>query len=436
MFAGHTSMNVAVAGLWHLGSVTAACLAAAGHRVTGIDPAPDVVNRLATGKAPVHEPGLDSLIASQIEAGRLRFTADYAGARQKDVLWVTFDTPVDENDHADTEYVVRQIDELAQHASDGALVLISSQLPVGTTAKLVARHQGRNLEFCYSPENLRLGQAIDVFNRPGRIVVGVRSGADRTRLQQLLKPFGANIEWMRVESAEMAKHALNAFLATSVSFINEVSAVSEDCGADGREVERALKTDERIGPRAYLRPGAAFAGGTLARDLRFLEDVGRHSKRPMHLIKGVLASNQLHKEWLRHVRVETLGSVDGKRIAVLGLAYKPGTNTLRRSASVEACIWLRRQGAAVRAWDPAVKQIPGDLLDVLQLCDAPEDAFDGAVAAVIATEWPELLALSADNVVKRMARPLVVDASRYLEKNLGADPRIEYRAVGLNKHAS
>jgi len=412
-------VKVCVAGLWHLGTVTAACLASGGHDVTGWDANEATIAALRDGTPPVSEPGLAELLTQT----KIRFTTDKAEAlRDAEVLWVAYDTPVDEDDQADVDFVMQQVESLLPHLRDGALVLISSQLPVGSTRAL--EQKAKNVSFGYSPENLRLGKAIEVFTKPDRVVAGVRREEDRQRVAELFAPFTDRIEWMSVESAEMTKHALNAFLATSVSFINEIASICEHVGADAKEVERGLKSEKRIGPSAYLGPGGAFAGGTLARDVVFLSALGREHGVPTNLISGVKASNDAHRGWAERRLRELLGGVKGKRIAVWGLTYKPGTDTLRRSSAVELCRWLVGEGAEVVAHDPAVQSLPADL-DV-QLADDAVSAANGANAVVVMTEWPEYRNIAADAV----AGALVLDANRFLAKNLGDDPRIVYATVG------
>ena len=428
-------MNVCVSGLWHLGSVTAACLAAAGHHVTGLDADRDVVERLARGTPPLFEPGLEALIVEELAAGRLHFSHEPATAvHGADVVWVTNDTPVDEDDRADVDSVVRATVSLFPYIRDGALVLISSQVPVGTTAGLQRQFEsgaaGRRVGFAYSPENLRLGSAIQVFTRPDRVVVGTRSQDDRGIIASLLQPFTTVIEWMSVESAEMTKHALNAFLAASVTFINEVATLCEQVGADAAEVERGLKSDARIGPRAYLSPGAAFAGGTLARDVSFLSELGREHQVPTHLLTAVRTSNDAHRRWAQRRVIELLGGVDGRTIAVWGLTYKPGTDTLRRSSALELCRWLSEQGARVQAHDPAVTVLPAGLADVARLMDDPLAAADQACAVIVATAWPEYRDLDAVEVRRRMSGTLVLDASGFLAATLGRHPALRYVRVG------
>ncbi len=428
-------MNICVLGLWHLGTVTAACLAQAGHNVIGIDFDEKTVDCLQQGVPPVFEPGLEELVRQGLSGGQLSFTTDLpAAVKGASVIWVAYDTPVDDDDKADVEFVIERVARLFPHIDQGTLVLISSQLPAGSTARLEtmcrAACPGKRVSFAYSPENLRLGKAIAAFTRPDRVVAGVRSGADRECIVHLLSPFTDRIEWMSVESAEMTKHALNAFLATSVAFANELASLCELVGADAKEVERGLKTEPRIGPKAYLSPGGAFAGGTLARDISFLAEIGSSRHQPTPLFSAVKTSNDSHRQWPQRKIQGLLGDLRGKTVSVWGLTYKPGTDTLRRSASVELCRWLAQQGASVRTHDPAVKALPADLSLGLTLCSTPADALEESYALVVSTEWPEYLSIEAKTVVGRMKEPIVIDANRFLAKTLGLDSKVIYVAVG------
>jgi UDPglucose 6-dehydrogenase len=395
---------IGVIGLWHLGSVTAACLAQEGHEVIAVDPDPAVVAALADGRPPVSEPGLAELLARN--AARLRFTTEpreLAGAMQ---AWVTFDTPVDEEDNADVDWVMDRARELLAPLPDGALVIVSSQLPVGSVAALrahcLADRGGRALRFACVPENLRLGAALESFRAPDRIVAGVRGEEDRRELAELLEPFSHDVQWMRVESAEMTKHALNGFLATSVAFIDEVAAVCESVGADAAEVARGLKSERRIGPRAYLSPGAAFAGGTLARDLGFLRALAERHELPAHVFAGVVAGNAAHGHWTGRKLLELFGGdgrLAGRRVAVWGLTYKPGTDTLRRSSAIE-------------------------------LCATALEAATGADALVVCTPWPDYREVPAQALLDALAQPVVVDPTGLLCGSLEGHPRARHVWVG------
>lgn len=428
-------MNVTVLGLWHLGTVTAACLASAGHNVVGLDFEQDKVHQLRKGQPPIFEPGLEDMLRHGLLEGRLRFTTDIADAvHGAEVVWAAHDTPVDDDDLADVEFVMERVCRLFPFLVSGTLVLISSQLPVGSTRRLeqayAAVNPDRTVSFAYSPENLRLGKAIKVFTQPDRVVVGVRTDVDGERVRQLMQPFTERIEWMSVESAEMSKHASNAFLATSISFINEVATLCEQVGADAGEVERALKSDVRIGPGAYLSPGPAFAGGTLARDIVFLRQIGQQYGSPTKLLSAVQLSNEEHKGWVRHRLQSLVGNLRGQRIAVWGLTYKPGTDTLRRSSSVELCRWLTEQGTQVHAHDPAVKVLPDELARCLSLSSSPTAAAKDSVALVIATPWPDYRSIPSDAILAAMNRTLVIDPGRFLADTLGCDSRIQYVTVG------
>jgi len=428
-------MKVCVLGLWHLGTVIAACLASAGHQVTGLDFDEAAVKRLQAGQPPLYEPELEGLVRQGLAGGCLRFSTEVAESlSDAEVIWVAYDTPVDDEDRADVDFVVKRVVQLFPHVPAGTLILISSQLPVGSTQHLERVYRssfpGKPVTFGYSPENLRLGKAIPSFTRADRFVVGVRNETDRKRVQDLVRPFSDHIEWMSVESAEMTKHALNAYLATSIAFTNEVAALCEQVGADAREVERGLKSDTRIGPRAYLTPGAAFAGGTLARDIQFLAQIGATHRQPTLLLSAVRESNEAHKLWVRRRLQGFLGDLKGQRVAILGLTYKPDTDTLRRSSSVELCEWLAQQGAVVHAHDPAIKKLPEQLAQIFTLHATPAAALSEASALMVATEWKEYQSLTAETILASMRIPLVIDPNGFLLKTLGGDRRIRYATVG------
>ncbi|MHB8626464.1 MAG: UDP-glucose dehydrogenase family protein [Aggregatilineales bacterium] len=429
-------MKICVVGLWHLGTVTAACLASIGHQVAGLDFDAEVIQKLQAGEPPMFEPGLEALVKEGLKTGALTFTTDAAIVMNAEVVWITYDTPVDDNDQANVDFVIECTKRLFSSLNRGTLVLISSQLPVGTTHRLEAEYTAsfpdKPVSFAYSPENLRLGKAISVFLHPDRIVVGVRRSIDREQLGVLLGSIADRLEWMSVESAEMTKHAINAFLALSVTFANEIATLCESVGADAKEVERGLKSEARIGPKAYLSPGAAFAGGTLARDVQFLIGMGLERHRPVHLLKAIQISNEVHKGWARHKLVEVLGSLSGKTIAIWGLTYKPGTDTLRRSSAVELCRYLTEQDAVVQAHDPAVHSLPTELADKVTMCPTPLNALQNASALVLATEWPAYQNLSPEAICSRMLTPVIIDAGRFLMDTLGNDSRIHYLAIGKN----
>jgi UDPglucose 6-dehydrogenase len=323
-----------------------------------------------------------------------------------------------------------------------SLVVVSSQLPVGSIATLeercAVRRGDAGLRFACVPENLRLGRAIESFRARDRIVAGVRNERDRAELAELLAPLTHEIQWMRVESAEMTKHALNGFLATSVAFINEIAEICESVGADAEEVSRGLKSEQRIGPRAYLGPGDAFAGGTLARDIGFLRGLAKRRGLPAHVFAGVADGNTAHKDWTRRKLLELLaaesppesGALRGRRIAVWGLTYKPGTDTLRRSSAVELCRWLASVGAKVSAHDPAVSALPADLAGVIELFASPLRALADADALVVCTAWPDYLEVPVADLLDALSTGLVIDPAGMLRGALAAHPDARYVRVG------
>ena len=427
-------MNICVQGLWHLGTVTAACLASLGHSVTGLDFNQGTVGNLKKGIPPLYEPGLEKLVRAGLASGDLSFTAQADEALQGiEVLWIAYDTPVDVDDNADVDYVFAQIEKVLCNVPAGATILISSQMPIGSIKRLEAiaktRFPEKEVGFACSPENLRLGKALETFLRPDRIIVGIRSVRDREKLERLLRSITNRIEWMSVESAEMTKHAINGFLATSVAYINEIASICEMVGADAKEVERGLKTESRIGFRAYLSPGGAFAGGTLARDILFLNSVSAQQGLIAPLLASVKVSNAHHKQWAERKLHSLFPDLSRATIAIWGLTYKPGTDTLRRSPAVELCNWLISQGAKVCVHDPLVKELPQEWAVKVSRAADPVTILKNAQALVISTEWPQYREIPAERIANMAPGLAVLDANRFLS-SLGEDPRLRYMAVG------
>ena len=418
-------LHLTILGLWHLGTVTAVCMARH-HRVTGLDFDEAVITGLRTGRAPLQEPGLDALLGAGLATGQLDYSTDPVAARSADVLWVCYDTPVDADDRSDVAWVLTRLERVLPTLRPGTVVLLSSQLPVGTCARLAVTHP--TLHFACSPENLRLGKAIDAFEKPARIIVGAPPAA-RPILEKLLVPIGAPLVWMRPESAEMVKHALNSFLALSVAYINEIAALAETVGADAQEVAAGLKSEPRIGPRAYLSPGGPFAGGTLARDVVTLSNLGTVQHLSLALIPAIKESNDRHRGWAMRKLGPVLAGITQPTVAVLGLAYTTNTNTLRRSAAVELCRQLAAVGCTVRAYDPLIHVPDADHRD-LTLVACAADALRGAHAAVVCTEWPEFRDYSWPALLALMARPVVIDANRHIGKVVTGTPGLLYITVG------
>jgi UDPglucose 6-dehydrogenase len=433
MGAGGAPMNICVFGLWHLGCVTAACFASVGHQVTGLDFDEAMIAKLNAGQAPVFEPQLDSMIQRNLAAGNLSFTTDIDSAvSNSEILLVTYDTPVDDDDVANVDFVITCVEKVLPKLPAGALVLVSSQLPVGSVAKLEAfakmNHPELALQFACSPENLRLGKAMDVFLNPDRIVLGVRSKSAKDTLMRLWSPVTERLEWMSIESAEMTKHAINAFLATSVTFANEVAAICELVGADAREVARGVKSDARIGLKAYLSPGGAFAGGTLARDIVFLGETAQSLALTVPLLSSVKPSNDAHKLWEERRFKALFPLLNGINVMVWGLTYKPGTSTLRRSRAVALCQWLLLQGVKVHMHDPMVEELPIQLQQCIRHAD-PASEVQHFQAIVVATEWPQYREVNLQALADKNPSLTVLDANRFVS-DFSKIPGLRYFSVG------
>jgi UDPglucose 6-dehydrogenase len=420
-------MKVVVLGLWHLGCVTAACCAKFVD-VVGLDFEQQTVEDLRTGKPPVFEPGLAHLVQNGCAAHRLSFESDPATAlKDADLLWVAYDVPVDDDDKADIKPVLEGIDRCIPYLPDDAVILISSQIPAGTCHLLEMKYPRRR--FAYSPENLRLGKAIEIFLHQDRIILGTRGDGDGAQLSEFLSNFSTSIIQVRTESAEMIKHAINSFLALSITFMNEIARICEKIGADAREVESGLRSEARIGPKAYLSPGGPFAGGTLARDVVTLDGLANRLGEELFLIPAIKISNDQHKRWAIQRLREELGSLNGKQVTILGLTYKPNTDTLRRSLAIELCRMLQTEGVKLRAFDPAAKVLPVDLDDV-HLFRNIEQAAPGSDALVVCTEWPQLLESDWPSIVAGLRHAVLIDANGFLLSKMQGIPGVSYRCVG------
>jgi UDPglucose 6-dehydrogenase len=428
------AMKVAVLGLWHLGTVTAACLAEIGALTVGIDDDPQVVAKLNVGEPPLYEPGLAELVQQGLASGKLSFAADAATTATADIVWICHDTPVDDDDQADVDAVFSRVVAIFPYLKNGAVVLVSAQLPVGTVARLeksfAAQANARQVDFACSPENLRLGRALEIFRNPGRIVIGIRREHTRDKLSPLLSKLCSNLIWMSVESAEMVKHSLNAFLALSVTFTNELATIAEQVGASAADIEKGLRSDPRVGSHAYVKAGSAFSGGTLARDVQFLSAIAEREKLQTPLIANIVASNRAHGQWSINQLRRRLAPLAGRTIAVLGLSYKPGTDAIRRSPSIELVRALRTDGAKIRVYDPAVRKLPDEFHSGVVMADDAKGAIAGAAAAVVATEWPQFRELVAEDFTCGMQGNLVLDPAAFLSPDIAKDPALTVVSIG------
>jgi len=428
--------RVAVIGLWHLGCVVATVLAERGHMVCGTDFDADAVRRLQEGAPPLFEPGLAEAIGKRVREGRLAFREStkeaLAGA---DYAVIAFDTPVDANDHTDLAPIERAIDAIGEGAGGEIQIVVMSQVPAGTCASLqerLSRRAGPALRFSlvYQPENLRLGEALETFRHPDFIVLGAEDEASIRRWLPLGDVMDVPRLAMSWASAEMSKHALNAFLATSISFVNDLADAAEAAGADVRDVVRALKHDRRIGAYAFLNPGPGFAGGTLGRDVQALRGLAARAGRATRLLDATLEVNSARLPRLVEKLRAVCGTLRGKRVALLGLTYKPGTSTLRRSHAVEFARLLAQEGATVQAYDPKVT-VPVAETQGIHLCADASQAVTGADAVVLLTPWPEFRQLDLRRLKQLMRQPVLLDAHNFLDDRTARDAGFLYAGIGL-----
>ena len=413
--------KVCVIGLWHLGSVTAACLAELGYSVVGVDEGTARIDKLNAGAAPLFEPGLDALLQQGLANGRLRFTTNYAaGLRGSQYVLLAYDTPVNDQDQVDLAGIYAGAHQIARHLENDAVVIVHSQVPVGTCEQIesviVAADPMRTFGVACVPENLRLGKALECFRKPAMIVIGSNQKGTIDRVEAFYSMLACQKVRMNLRSAEMTKHAINSYLATCISYINELANLCDAVGANASTVSAALRMDERVSPRAPLLPGGlGFAGATLARDLRALQALGKRVAHPTYLFDAVLEVNEEQKRIVCQRLSSLFGSLERLTVGILGLTYKTGTSTLRRSAAIEIARGLKSAGATVKGYDPkaAIEELRGE--DGIQFCSSAEEVAANSDALVIVTEWPEFKDLDFATLGFRMKHRVMIDTKNLLE---------------------
>jgi UDPglucose 6-dehydrogenase len=343
-------MKIGVVGLWHLGVVLSAGLSKIGYDIVAFDSDSKIINKLESGHIPVDEPGVIELIKKFSQSKKITFTSNPKDLSVCEVIWVAYDTPVDDFDKGNYGEIINEFKQISPWISPEANIVISSQLPVGS-AKVIRniidlQILNNRIKIAVSPENLRLGKAMDSLLKAERIIVGIEDLQPNQVQNDLFNSFNSKIIWMKIESAEMLKHALNSFLATSITFMCEISEICEKVGADANEVSLGLKSDSRIGDKSYLSPGLGFAGGTLARDVNYLKDrITRRSDKSV--ISSLLESNTYNNKWVIRKIYERYSYIQNFSIIFIGLTYTTGTNTLRRSSTVEMALDLAKDGARI-----------------------------------------------------------------------------------------
>jgi len=420
--------HIAFFGAGYAGLVSGACLAELGHTVVVRDVVPERIAALQAGKMPFHEPGLGELVAKNAE--RLSFTLSMEEAvAGSEFLFVCVGTPPTPSGDADLSNVWSVIESLPQDLGPAVLVM-KSTVPVGTGEKVRAALDARglgHLGYASCPEFLAEGSAVRDFMDSDRVVVGSFEDADGDRVEALHGPLGAPVVRMDVPSAEMVKLAANAYLATRISFINEIANVCELVGADVEDVARGMGLDNRIGTH-YLRAGLGFGGSCYPKDMSFLKLLAGNSGYHFHLVSSVIEVNDLQMRRPVTKVQKHLGSLRGKRIALLGLAFKPNTDDMREAPSIVLAARFLAEGAEVVAWDP-IADARG-ILRGAEIVDTAAEALSGADAAVVVTEWPELRELPWGELRDTMRTPLVIDGRNHLDADALRTAGFAYEGMG------
>jgi UDPglucose 6-dehydrogenase len=449
-------MKITIIGTGYVGLVTGACLAELGNDVFCLDVDQDKIDLLNSGGIPIHEPGLEEIVARNRAAGRIRFSTDVAASVAHGQLqFIAVGTPPDEDGSADLQYVLAAARNIGRHMDGFKVVVDKSTVPVGTADRVAAalreelasRGGAANADFAVvsNPEFLKEGAAVDDFMRPDRIVIGHDDTPAGQRAREMMKllyaPFNRNHErtyWMDVRSAEFTKYAANAMLATRISFMNELANLADSVGADIEAVRQGIGSDPRIG-YSFLYAGAGYGGSCFPKDVQALERTARQYGQDLLILRAVEAVNDVQKQVLGRKVVERFGAdLTGKRFAVWGLAFKPNTDDMREAPSRVLLRDLVERGATVAVHDPVAMDEArrvlaldlGDRLAQVDFKDAPMDALDGAEALVIVTEWKSFRSPDFDGIKARLKHPVVIDGRNLFEPVLMTAMGIEYHGIG------
>ena len=435
--------TIAVIGTGYVGLGTGAVFADLGNEVVGVDIDQAKVERLQNGECPIYEPGLEELLQRNVAAGRLRFTTDYADAlAAADFAFVCVGTPTGPHGGADMRYVRSAARSIGQHlAPNRPLVVVNkSTMPIGSGDMVrglvheMAPEQA-NFRVVSNPEFLREGSAVQDMLQPDRIVLGATDRRAAEAVAELYRPLSAPIVITDLRTAEMIKYASNAFLATKISFINEVAQVCEALGADVRQVATGMGLDPRIGER-FLDAGIGFGGSCFPKDVRALEFMAGEASCHPQLLRAVLEINRdARRSFVRKVD-RALDGLEGSEVAIWGLAFKPNTDDLREAPALEIIPELQSRGATVRVYDPAAMDAARELLPNVTFCADPYQAVRGADALALVTEWNEFRSVDLDRVGALMRRPIVIDGRNVLDPATMAAHGFTYRGVGLPRSAS
>lgn len=422
--------TITTLGLWHLGCVYTACLAQLGFNILGYDENNTVINNLNKGIPPILEPELTETIKKHLRRNLFFSSSLKESVKNKDYIFITHDLLVDNFDGVRMEIIEKTFSNISKYISPDTIVVISSQVPLGTSRKLVnlLKKNIKDPKVIYFPENLRLGNAFRTFLEPDRIILG---SDNKQALEQFKKDFKFNCQFitMSLESAEMSKHALNAYLATCISFSSELSDLSEKTGVSMTDVVKALKTDKRISPFAPINPGLGFAGGTLGRDIQSLRKIAKRKKYETKLLNAVYVVNQYRLPHLYSKIYSICPNLKGRQVGILGLTYTPKTDTLRRSMSLELASLLKKKGCQIKAIDPAIKkQIP--TFSYIKVCLSQDSFFKDLDLAILMTEWPQFREIKISKISSLMHQKIILDTKNFLNPNLYKINGFIYMGIG------
>ena len=432
-------MKVAMIGTGYVGLVSGACFSEFGHDVICVDKDADKITRLLDGIMPIHEPGLDSLVARNVEAGRLRFTTDLKSAvADIDAVFIAVGTPSRRGGgDADLSYVYGAAEEVANAVSGYTVVITKSTVPVGTGAEvkriLAKANPTAQFDVVSNPEFLREGAAIEDFMRPNRIVCGVESEKAQQVMRDLYRPLFLNetpMVFTTLETSELIKYAANCFLATKITFINEIANLCEQVGGDVQAVARGIGLDKRIG-NLFLHAGPGYGGSCFPKDIRALIATAEQNGSPLRIIEAVDQVNEDRKRAMAQKIIDAFGGdVSGKTIAVLGVTFKPNTDDMRESPSLDILPALQKAGATLRAHDPEGMEDAEKMLPGITWCEDAYDAMQGADGAAILTEWNAYRALDLDRVKELLSQPLMIDLRNIYALDEMRNAGMRYVSIG------
>ncbi|WP_199617813.1 UDP-glucose dehydrogenase family protein [Paenibacillus alkalitolerans] len=430
------SNRIGVVGTGYVGLVSGACFSEVGHTVVCVDRDEAKIVRLRQGDIPIFEPGLEPIVKRNVEAGRLRFETDLSLAvRDSDVLFVAVGTPSLDNGDVDMTQVKTVLKQIAESADGYKIVVMKSTVPVGTgkmAEDLLRMHAGPGASFdvVSNPEFLREGTAVHDTFHMDRIVIGAENAAAAETVRELLSPFEAPVLMTNRESAELIKYASNSFLATKISFINEMANICEKVGADVSMVAKGMGMDKRIGG-AFLNAGIGYGGFCLPKDTRAQLFIAENADYDFKIMRAVIEVNQLQKQrFVRKVRAAFGGDLAGKTLAVMGLSFKPNTDDLRDAPSLDVISMLIQYGASVRAWDPVSGGKAAALLPGVFITEDPYKALEGADAMLIVTEWPQVRELELAKVRSILRKPYVFDGRNVFDSERMRDAGFIYTSIG------